>query len=118
MANYRTGRVAQEILKIVTEILRDEINDPRVQGVTLTDVEVTNDLQQAKIFYSTLEKEENEKANTQMGLEKASGLIRKLLGEELTTYHTPELIFKRDESIEYGNRIEQILKSLHEDENN
>lgn len=116
MANYRTGRVAQEILKSVTEILRDEVGDPRVKGVTLTDVEVTNDLQQAKIYYSTLEEEESAKINTQKGLDKATGLIRKLLGEQMTTYHTPELIFKRDESIEYGNHIEQILKSLHKNE--
>lgn len=113
MANYRTGRVAQEILKHVTEILRDEIKDPRVQGVTLTDVEVTNDLQQAKVFYSTLAEDESSKSETQKGLEKSSGLIRKLLGEYLTTYHTPELLFRRDESLEYGNRIEQILNDLH-----
>lgn len=117
MANYRTGRVSQEILKSITQILRNEIKDPRIQGVTITDVEVTNDLQQAKVFYSTLADDETTKIKTQNGLDKAAGLIRKYLGEQLSTYHTPELIFKRDESIEYGNRIEELLNQIHQDEN-
>lgn len=54
MANYRDRRVAQEILKEVNQILRKKVRDPRVQDVTITDVRVTGDLQQATIFYSTL----------------------------------------------------------------
>ncbi|KFN91774.1 ribosome-binding factor A [Tetragenococcus muriaticus PMC-11-5] len=54
MANYRDRRVAQEILKEVTQVLQKKIRDPRVQGVTITDVDVTGDLQQATIYYSIL----------------------------------------------------------------
>ena len=50
MANYRVGRVAQEILKEVNDIIRNNVRDPRVQGITITDVELTGDLQQAKIY--------------------------------------------------------------------
>ncbi|WP_018658693.1 30S ribosome-binding factor RbfA [Allofustis seminis] len=113
MSNHRQGRIAQEILKRVTQILNENVRDPRVEGVTLTDVEVTGDLQQAKVFYSTLDDSDKKKAATQEGLEQASGLIRKELGQYLTTYHTPELLFRRDESLEYGNRIDQLLKQLH-----
>lgn len=116
MSNHRQGRIAQEILKRVSQILRDTVRDPRTEGVTITDVEVTGDLQQAKVFYSTLDSSEAKKEKTQQGLEQASGLIRKELGQYLTTYHTPELLFRRDESLEYGSRIEQIIKELHEEE--
>lgn len=116
MANYRVGRVKQEILKEVNDIIRLEVQDPRVEGITITDVELTGDLQQAKIFYSTLETDEETKSETQTGLDRATGLIRKELGSRLTTYHTPEIEFARDESVEYGNRIDQLLNEIRNEE--
>ncbi len=116
MANYRVGRVAQEILKEVNDILRHTVRDPRTKGITITDVDLTGDLQQATIYYSTLNDKEDLKKETQTGLDSSTGVIRKELGGRLSTYHTPELIFKRDESIEYGNHIEQLLNQLKEDE--
>lgn len=117
MANYRVGRVSQEILKEVNDILMNTVRDPRVEGITITDVDLTGDLQQATIFYSTLETDDQTKRETQAGLDKATGLIRKELGSRLTTYHTPELGFKRDESVEYGNRIDQLLNELKNEDN-
>lgn len=117
MANYRVGRVAQEILKEVNDILRNTVRDPRVKGITITDVELTGDLQQAKIYYSSLEEDEQSKKDTQEGLDKSTGLVRKQLGTRLTTYRTPEIIFARDESVEYGNRIDELLNKLRNDEN-
>ena len=111
MANYRVGRVAQEILKEVNDILRNNVRDPRVQGITITDVELTGDLQQAKIYYSSLEEDDQSKKDTQ------AGLVRKELGQRLTTYRTPELIFARDESVEYGNRIDELLNQLRSEDN-
>ncbi|HLQ75002.1 MAG TPA: 30S ribosome-binding factor RbfA [Alloiococcus sp.] len=116
MANHRPGRVAQEIRREATDILRHSIRDPRVDGVTITDVEVTNDLQHAKIFYSTLKDDETTKTETQEGLDKASGLVRSEIGGRIKLYKTPEIRFVRDESLEYGNRIDQILNELHEKE--
>lgn len=116
MANYRVGRVAQEILKAVNEILLTEIRDPRVQGVTITDVELTGDLQEATIYYSTLDTDDETKKETQTGLDRATGLVRKELGKYLTTYRTPELEFARDESIEYGDRIDELLNQIHKED--
>lgn len=116
MANYRVGRVAQEIQKEVNDILRLRVRDPRVEGVTITDVELTGDLQQATIMYSTLSDEPEEMKETQTGLEKATGLIRKELGDRLTIYRTPELTFQRDESLAYGNRIEELLNKIKKEE--
>ena len=82
MANYRDRRVAQEILKEVNQILRKSVRDPRVQDVTITDVRVTGDLQQATIYYSTLTDLASDKQKAQAGLEKATGLVRRELGKE------------------------------------
>lgn len=116
MANYRAGRVKQEIQREVNEILTKRVKDPRVEDVTITDVEVTGDLQNATIYYSTLSDLASERQKVQEGLEKATGLIRKELGSRLTLYKTPELSFKRDESVDYGNRIDDLIKKLHDDE--
>lgn len=112
MANYRVGRVTQLILREVNDILLNTIRDPRVEGVTITDVELTGDLREAKIFYSTLETDDQTKEETQEGLDNATGLVRKELGSRLTIYHTPEIEFRRDESVEYGNRIDQLLNEI------
>ncbi|MGX7195300.1 30S ribosome-binding factor RbfA [Enterococcus olivae] len=115
MANYRDRRVAQEILKEVNQILRKKIRDPRVQDVTITDVHVTGDLQQATIYYSLLSDLASEKEKAQRGLEKATGLIRRELGRELTLYKTPEITFELDESVEYGNKIDEMIRNLNKE---
>ncbi|MDN6730756.1 MAG: 30S ribosome-binding factor RbfA [Atopostipes suicloacalis] len=116
MAKYRVGRVAELILREVNDILLNDIRDPRVEGITITDVDVTGDLQEATIYYSTLETDDETKKVTQIGLDKATGLIRKELGARMTTYHTPEIAFERDESVERGNRIDELLNQIKNDE--
>ncbi len=116
MANFRAGRLKQEIQREVNDILVKRVKDPRVKDVNITDVEITGDLQQATIYYSTLSDLASEREKVQTGLEKATGLIRKELGSRLSMYKTPELIFKRDESVDYGSKIDRLLRKLHEDE--
>lgn len=116
MANhYRDRRVGQEILKEVNQILRKKVRDPRVQDVTITDVHVTGDLQQATIYYSLLSDLASEQEKAKQGLEKAKGLIRRELGQALTLYKTPELTFEMDESVRYGNHIDELLRNLNKD---
>lgn len=116
MPNYRIGRVSQEIQREINDVLAKRVRDPRVQNITITDVEVTGDLQQATVYYSTLQEDEKTVTDTQEGLVKATGLIRKELGSRLSLYKTPELSFARDESISYGNRIDELLNQIKEDE--
>jgi ribosome-binding factor A len=116
MPNYRVGRVSQEIQKEVTDILRKRVRDPRVDGVNVTGVDVTGDLQQATIYYSTLSEDEESISKTQTGLDKASGLIRKELGNRLSLYKTPELTFSRDESVAYGSKIDQLLNKIKKEQ--
>lgn len=117
MANYRVGRVSEQILRQVNDIIFNDIRDPRVEGITITDVDLTGDLQEATIYYSTLKTDEETKLVTQEGLDKATGLIRKELGSRMTTYHTPEIQFERDESVERGNRIDELLNQIKNDKN-
>lgn len=116
MARHRVGRVAQLILREVNDILLTDIRDPRTEGITITDVDLTGDLQEATIYYSTLNTDDETKTETQEGLDNATGLIRKELGSRMTTYHTPEIHFERDESVEHGNRIEELLNQIKNDE--
>ena len=113
MANFRVGRVSQEILREVNDILSKKVRDPRVQEITITEVEVTGDLQIATIYYSILSDLASDGQKAQAGLEAASGLIRKELGTRLTVYKTPELRFVLDQSVQYGNHIEDLIRKLH-----
>ncbi|CAK8054043.1 30S ribosome-binding factor RbfA [Eupransor demetentiae] len=114
MANaQRAGRLAQEIQRDVAEILLKRINDPRLQDVTITSVEVSGDLQIATIYYSLLSDKASDQKKVAEGLEAASGLIRKELGSRLTVYKIPELRFELDNSIQYGDHIEALIRQLH-----
>lgn len=113
MAQYRVNRLEQEIQKYVTDILLKRVRDPRVAGVTVTGVQVTGDLQQATIFYSILSDKASDAQKTKEGLSKATGLIRKELGAKLTIFKIPELTFERDESVQYGDKIDRLLNQLN-----
>lgn len=115
MAQYRDRRLAQEILREINDILRKTVKDPRVEGVNITDVRVTGDLQQATIYYSTLTDKPEDIERIAKGLEKAKGIMRKELGRRLRIYKTPEIFFERDESLEYGSHIDELLRNLHKD---
>ena len=84
--HYRVGRLSQEIQREVNDILMKRVRDPRVEGVTITGVEVTGDLQNATIYYSTLSNLASDAEKTQKGLDKATGLIRRELGQRLSIY--------------------------------
>jgi len=73
---------------------------------------VTGDLQQATIYYSILSDKASDGEKTAQGLEKAKGLIRSELGSRLSIYKTPELIFERDTSVQYGSRIDELINNL------
>lgn len=114
--HYRVGRLSQEIQREVDDILLKRVRDPRVQGITVTGVEVTGDLQQATIYYSLLSDKSSDGQKAQAGLDKATGLIRSELGARLNIFKTPELHFERDRSVQYGSRIDELLNDLHKKE--
>lgn len=113
--SHRANRVGEQMKKELSDIIGRKIKDPRIGFVTVTDVQVTGDLQQAKVFISVLGDDE-QKENTLKGLAKAKGFIRTEIGHRIRLRKTPEIIFEFDESIDYGNRIETLLHQLHTDD--
>ncbi|HFI0082326.1 TPA: 30S ribosome-binding factor RbfA [Streptococcus suis] len=115
MANhFRTDRVGMEIKREVNEILQKKVRDPRVQGVTVTDVQMVGDLSMAKVYYTIMSDLASDNQKAQIGLEKATGTIKRELGRKLTLYKIPDLVFEKDQSIEYGNKIDQMLRALEQ----
>jgi len=113
MTSHRPGRIAEEIKREVTRMLRDEIKDPRVGFVTVTGVEVTPDIRYAKIYVSILGNDET-KVQSLNSLEKAAGFVRSELGKRMRLRYTPEVSFKFDSSIEHGAKIMRLLKEVKE----
>lgn len=111
----RAHRVGEQMKKELGEIIGRKIKDPRIGFVTVTDVQVSGDLQQAKVFISVLGDDE-QRQNTLRGLAKAKGFIRSEIGQRIRLRKTPELIFEFDESIDYGHRIETLLTQINNED--
>ncbi|MDR3215504.1 MAG: 30S ribosome-binding factor RbfA [Bacilli bacterium] len=112
MASSKVERLQHIILKNVSHIIQFEMKN-KVGLAAITDVKVTNDLSYATIyvhFYG----EGNHSLKGMEALEKAKGFIRSKLSKELSIRKVPELIFKIDNSLEQGNRIEEIIKKINE----
>ncbi|MGH7236255.1 MAG: 30S ribosome-binding factor RbfA [Nitrospiraceae bacterium] len=107
----RAMRVADQIRMEVAEIIMHKTKDPRVSDVTVTDVELTNDLRLARVYVTTLQDGQAE-ADAFEGLAKASGFIRAELGRRLHLRYTPELIFQKDLSGPQGDRIRSLLEQV------
>jgi len=107
----RSEKVAEAIHEMVSGLLIKGLKDPRIGFVTITGVKITDDLHLATVYFTVIGSDEEKKA-TGEGLQSARGFIRKELGKSLHMRYVPELIFRYDESVEYGSRIETLLKEI------
>ncbi len=107
----KAERASSDIQKEIGNIILFEAKDKDFKNVTITAVDVTNDLSYAKVYFTTTDDREKVESD----LNNASGFFRSLLAERLDIRHTPELKFIFDESIEYGEKIERIIQELHEE---
>ncbi|MCM3745965.1 30S ribosome-binding factor RbfA [Paenibacillus pasadenensis] len=112
MAKIRVGRVGEQIKKELSQIIQTELKDPRIGFITVTGVDVTNDMSQARVYLSVLGNDD-QKEETLKALARGTGFIRSELGKRIRLRHTPELLFKFDGSIEYGSRIESLLTKIN-----
>ena len=110
MANYRRGRINDEMQKELAMALR-EVKDPRVSNafISVTAVDVTPDLKYAKVYYSAMNGDKKEVAK---GLKSSAGYIRKMLAQRMNLRMTPELSFYEDHSIAHGAHISKLLNSI------
>jgi ribosome-binding factor A len=113
--SLRATRIGEQMKKELSDIIGRKLKDPRIGFVTVTDVRVTGDLQQAKVYITVLG-DEQQRQNTLKGLAKAKGFIRSEIGQRIRLRKTPEIYFEIDESIDYGNRIESLIKQISEEE--
>ncbi len=107
----RVEKLQELIKQEMSKMLLREIKDPRIGFVTVTDVEVTGDLREAKIYVSIMGGEEQVKSSLE-GLHSALGFIRREIGRRIRLRFTPEISFALDNSLDYGEHIQKILLKL------
>lgn len=113
----RSTRVAEQLRRELSELLRFGVKDPRVEGASVTDVEVSKDLSYAKVYFSRLEDDPETIAETQQALTRAAGYLRRELARMLRLRHVPELRFIHDRSIAEGMRMDELIaKARRKDE--
>ena len=113
---YRPNRVADQIRQELSELLtRGEVHDPGIGFITLTRVQMSPDLQMARVFYTTLG-DAKARQETARALDRATPFFRRQIGGRLRLRRVPEFEFRFDESVAQQDRIEQILRDLHEEE--
>jgi len=113
---FRPDRVGDQIRQELSELLsRGAVHDPGIGFITFTRVKVSPDLQQARVYYTSMGDEAARK-QTAKALERATGFFRRHVGDRLQLRRVPELKFQFDESVGHQDRVEQILRELHEEE--
>jgi ribosome-binding factor A len=106
----RPQKLGDLIQRELSELVQRELRDPRVGMITITSVDVSPDLSHAKVFFTTLSKENLEDAK--QGLRRAAGFLRTQLAKRVKLYTTPELRFEYDESVERGDRLSRLIDSV------
>lgn len=109
--NNRMGRIDEELKKELSQIISYELKNPDATGmISVTRVKTTPDLKYAKVYVSMLNS--NSKEKTIEALKKSAGYIRSQIAKRVNLRITPELVFEEDDSMEYGMKIDSILKDL------
>lgn len=107
----RSEKVAEAVHELISELLVKGLKDPRIGFVTITGVKVTDDMHLATVYFTVIGSDAEKKA-TEQGLNSARGFIRKEMGKSLRMRYVPDIVFKYDVSVDYGYRIESILKEI------
>ena len=114
MTARRQRQVAELLHKEISLLIQRQARDPRLDSVTITGVDVTPDLQDARVYVSVLG-DSHDVQQAMAGLESAAGFLRRQLGDSLSLRVTPTLTFRLDNSLEQGSRIDQLLDTLFGD---
>ena len=111
MANFRGGRINEEVKKEVSNLIQNEVKDPRLTAmISVTSVEVTRDLSFAKVYVSIFANSQEEKEENLKALKGASSFIRREVGRRVKLRAVPQIIFELDESIDYGMKIDALIE--------
>lgn len=115
MARLRVEKVQEAIKHELSNMLLLDVKDPRIEFVTVTDVELTDDMSQAKVYVSMYGPKDKQ-PEVWKGLQKALGYMRTEIAKRIRLRFTPELILVKDTSSEYSAHIESILKEIKKNE--
>jgi len=114
--SIKLERLGASFVEEISSIIQEEIKDPDIKFVTITSCSISSDLSYAKVYFTCLNDEKRDVILKD--LNRASGFIRKELCDRIEIRKMPEISFVYDESIEYGNKIEQILEEIKKDDIN
>ena len=114
-SHHRPERVAQMVQQLLGELFARGMRDPRIGLVTITGVKMSPDLREARVFW-TVHGGSEQRKHTGRGLQNARGFLRHEIGLQLKLRVTPELRFTYDEAIDRGERIEQLIRQVHDEE--
>lgn len=116
MSSHRPERIADQIRQRLSDLFaRGEVHDPGLGFITLTRVQVTADLQLARVYYSSLA-DDTARRETARALDRATPFLRRQVGSTLQLRRVPQLEFRYDEALQHQDRVEQILRDLHDEE--
>ena len=108
----RAERVGDAIAHEIARIILEEVSDPRVRSCTITSVAMSKDLRHAKVYYSTLESDDEKIKRIDLALEKAEGFFKRRIGEALRLRYTPSLRFFHDPSLERGAKMLALINEV------
>jgi len=111
MVHTRASRVGDQIQVEIASLLTKEVHDPGIGFLTITQVKVSPDLQQARVYYTSIG-DDKAKRESARALDRAKPFLRRQVGQRLRLKRVPELTFFYDQSIEQGDRVERILQEL------
>lgn len=112
MESPRAHRVGESIHKEISALLIKGLKDPRIGFVTITAVNVTPDMHLARVYFTVMGDEKARK-EAAAGLKSSVPFLRREIGKRLRMRYTPDLLFEYDTSIDYGNRIEELMRKIH-----
>lgn len=113
MPSHKIAKISSDMMRVISSILFEEARDEILKTITITGCKVSNDLSYAKVYFTSLS--DMDKKTLEKEVNEAAPFIRGLVAEKLDLRHTPEITFIFDDSIEYANRIEKIIKEIHEE---
>jgi ribosome-binding factor A len=115
LAGKRAVRVGDQILREVALLLLERVQDPRVQGVTVTGIRLSSDLKLARVYYSVTGKKAQVEL-AQAGLDSAKGFIKREIGLRMGLKYVPEITFMHDPTLESGSHMERLFEKLKSNE--
>ena len=116
MNTIKLKKIGSQIIAELSTICLLEAGDSLLKTITITGCEVTNDLSFAKVFFTSLENTDTKLLERELN-DSTAGYLRSKIADRIELRHIPKLIFKYDDSVAYGNKIENIIKEIHEKEN-